>query len=506
MQENRVIVSLEEWLSGNKKLNLHITVGLLSFMMMVFHFTSVYFFTLQLGSLAMVGIFLWLGNLFAFFFDIPIGILQYYFRSKTLYAFWVTAQIIAMCIFANFIFSITGYVAEGIVNHAGVIEWLVSFFLFDGLNILLMVIAAMCYGFAKEVNDITTISYVLNNAHPSQYKSIFATNNIFLGAWSFCWLFLSWFILTFAPKLIIVSIILMILLVFSVMYLFFDNSNKVINTENITNFHLDFRKLNLKSAGENVSRVVNRIDIKKALENTKYVVFKPVRVEKENKQKLPLGEMVTKTKASFKDIYETLGFSMESHMVVYWSFIMLLTFGFWDTFASTFLIDFLNQVKPGWSFVLLGIIAIPAFWLQDMFWKLADKIGVFKIAGIWLVLSGTSLVTMAFFAGEPSLTFVMPLALMNSVGYAICMSLSVATFLESYNIAYADRKGLKQIDANASAAPMKILQNMANVVGLFLGWMILWFAGFSGFFFVFGLFILGFFTWSILWKKKIWAS
>lgn len=85
------------------------------------------------------------------------------------------------------------------------------------------------------------------------------------------------------------------------------------------------------------------------------------------------------------------------------------------------------------------------------------------------MLSGTSLVTMAFFAGEPRLTFVMPLALMNSVGYAICMSLSVATFLESYNIAYADRKGLKQIDANASAAPMKILQNMANVVGLFLG-------------------------------------
>lgn len=145
------------------------------------------------------------------------------------------------------------------------------------------------------------------------------------------------------------------------MYLFFDNSNKVINTENITNFHLDFRKLNLKSAGKNVSQVVNRIDIKKALENTKYVVFKPVRVEKENKQKLPLGEMITKTKASFKDIYETLGFSMESHMVVYWSFIMLLTFGFWDTFASTFLIDFLNQVKPGWSFVLLGVIAIPAF-------------------------------------------------------------------------------------------------------------------------------------------------
>jgi uncharacterized protein YunC (DUF1805 family) len=62
----------------------------------------------------------------------------------------------------------------------------------------------------------------------------------------------------------------------------------------------------------------------------------------------------------------------------------------------------------------------------------------------------------------------MPLALVNSVGYSICMSLSVATFLESYNTTYAEKKGLKQIDANASAAPMKILQNFANVIGLFL--------------------------------------
>jgi len=39
---------------------------------MVFHFTCVYFFTLELGSLALVGIFLGLGNLFAFLFDVPI--------------------------------------------------------------------------------------------------------------------------------------------------------------------------------------------------------------------------------------------------------------------------------------------------------------------------------------------------------------------------------------------------------------------------------------------------
>ena len=43
------------------------------------------------------------------------------------------------------------------------------------------------------------------------------------------------------------------------------------------------------------------------------------------------------------------------------------------------------------------------------------------------------------------------------------MSLSQAVFLEEYNKNYASFNNLKEIDANASAAPMKILQNLANV-------------------------------------------
>jgi hypothetical protein len=43
------------------------------------------------------------------------------------------------------------------------------------------------------------------------------------------------------------------------------------------------------------------------------------------------------------------------------------------------------------------------------------------------------------------------------------MSLSQAVFLEEYNKSYANYNNLKEIDANAAAAPMKILQNFANV-------------------------------------------
>lgn len=63
---------------------------------------------------------------------------------------------------------------------------------------------------------------------------------------------------------------------------------------------------------------------------------------------------------------------------------------------------------------------------------------------------------------------VLACALINSLGYACGMSLGQNEFLYSYNHIYAEKMGLTEIDANASAGPMKILQNLANVIGLIL--------------------------------------
>jgi hypothetical protein len=49
------------------------------------------------------------------------------------------------------------------------------------------------------------------------------------------------------------------------------------------------------------------------------------------------------------------------------------------------------------------------------------------------------------------------------------MSLGQNQFLDAYNTIYAETQGLKEIDSNASAGPMKILQNAANVIGLVFG-------------------------------------
>ncbi len=49
------------------------------------------------------------------------------------------------------------------------------------------------------------------------------------------------------------------------------------------------------------------------------------------------------------------------YMSIYWTLSMILIFGFWDTFAASFLVSFLDTLRPGWSYALLGLIAIPAF-------------------------------------------------------------------------------------------------------------------------------------------------
>lgn len=59
------------------------------------------------------------------------------------------------------------------------------FFLLDGLNMFLLLLAALCYGYAKEIYDVTTLSYILNKATPDQYGIIISKNNLFTGIGAF---------------------------------------------------------------------------------------------------------------------------------------------------------------------------------------------------------------------------------------------------------------------------------------------------------------------------------
>ncbi|MFB0964989.1 MAG: hypothetical protein QMC36_04840, partial [Patescibacteria group bacterium] len=173
----------------------------------------------------------------------------------------------------------------------------------------------------------------------------------------------------------------------------------------------------------------------------------------------------------------------------------------WDTFASSFLIEYLAKISsPQMAYVLLGIIAIPAFVAQDFFIGLSKRVGILPIVSVGIVASGVSLVMMSV---SDSVWMFLGLGLLNSLGYAAGMGISQGVFLDVYNGFYAKKFNLTEIDSNASASPMKIIQNLANVVGLLLGGLLLAIFGFSGFFVVFGTMLLAGAVASIKYRKRI---
>ena len=93
------------------------------------------------------------------------------------------------------------------------------------------------------------------------------------------------------------------------------------------------------------------------------------------------------SKKEFRIIWDIFSHK-PSYISLTWTISLVLIFGFWDTFASSFLLTFLDGIKNGWSYVLLAIIGIPGIVLQEFASKLGQKIGMKTIGMIGLSLSG----------------------------------------------------------------------------------------------------------------------
>lgn len=130
------------------------------------------------------------------------------------------------------------------------------------------------------------------------------------------------------------------------------------------------------------------------------------------------------TKKEFIVIWEIIGHS-PIHYALIWGLTLVLIFGFWDTFASSFLIDFLDNIANGWGYILLAAIGIPGIVLQEFAIKAGQKFGDKNIGIIGLALSAISLVFMGILASvnNPSTSFILIAALINSLGYACGMAI-----------------------------------------------------------------------------------
>ncbi len=504
MSQNTVIISPNTGFGWYRLRNFYFTNAFQWFVWMVFHFAVIYFFTLLLKNIALVGIFLGIANLVSFLLDIPLGTLQRYISTKKLFVMGWIAQLIATAIFFAFIaqfFSIIETVGTTITPES-LSKW-AQWFFWDFLHWIGVFVASICYGFAKEVNEVTTFGYILSNSHPSKTGQIIARANITFGIGSLLGLLISGVVLGLSSSfaLIFLGIVIFAFLAFTMRY--FDNSLDSIKISDIQNFTVSVKKWNIDETKDQIVETIKKADLGKIIQNTKYLFMKPKQPKNKKIKEIPWKDIFELTKTEMRVIWDI--FSQKPlQFGLIWTISLVLIFGFWDTFASSFLLDFLDKVKPGWSYILLAIIGVPWILLQDVVSRYTYVFGAKAIGMFGLGISSISILIMGLLALSNDINpiVIVVIALINAVWYACGMAIGQNEFLRLYNEVYAEKQQLKEIDANASAGPMKLLQNFANVIGLAGGGMLLSF-GFSFFFFVFGAIILGVLIWTIMKKKNI---
>ena len=150
---------------------------------MIFHFSVVFFFGFLLDNIALVGIFLGFANLVAFGIDVPLGIVQRYVPTRRMFIIAAISQLIATGIFFGFIFKVFGLIhwAVGTVVPTDMLRSGTDWFFGSAINMVGVIVAAICYGLTKEINDVSTYGYILSHANPSEYATILARNNITFG-------------------------------------------------------------------------------------------------------------------------------------------------------------------------------------------------------------------------------------------------------------------------------------------------------------------------------------
>ena len=495
-----------------KNKNLFIVARMYGFTWILFHFTIIYFFWLILDSILLVGLFLWFWNLIAFLLDIPIWIIQKYYRPKNLLIFaWVLMLFVSLIFFKFIYFSWLWTLNPSFIETALDSEIMSNMVVFmdNSFNLFLVLLTAVLYWLIKETFDITFLSYVLGNSSISKYAENLSKYNISFWTWALIWMVISWIILWLTIKWAIFAVFIFILIFLFIIFKFFDKSESILDFSKLNDLNITSVNGWIDDSKKYILSNIKRIEVKDIINTNKAIFLAPLKI----KNDINISEIKELTIASFISVLNVL-LETPRNIVILWSMVVLLFFSFWDTFVITFQIDFLNKIVilNSWSFiisetwgfitgyVLLWLLITPIFFAQQFFIDQSKFRWVFSVMSFWILLSAISIFLFWF---SQNIIFLIFFWLLNSFWYAAVMPLAMATFSEKYNIEYAKKYKLKEIDFNSSAAPLKIIMNIANVLWLVVWGFIVAVLWFNWFFIFFWLCLFIFFIISMLNKEKI---
>lgn len=492
-------ISIESDKDIKKRKNLFISSAVFWFVWMSFHFTVVMFFWIILKSIVMVWIFLWIANLTALLIDIPIWRLQKYFKAKDLIMTSGVAMLLSVLIFL-YIITISSFVSWVSAEVSDIL----SFILWDAFNVLLLIFASILYWFAQELFNVTVLSYIMNNADPSEYSKLISKNWIYFMVWSIIWVVSAGFLLAVDPKISLLVLFFLIIFLLFFINKFFWNMNETIDLSQIKNLKLTAEKENSDKTINYLTAKIKTIDFKKIASQTKnYLFLKPIQI----RNKVDWPELTEEVKVQFKLLKQTL-FSLPVDIFLVWVMAIVMYFSFWDNFVATFQIEFLNKILQvnKWDYkvvtwilvnwyIFLLLLAIPAFLFQWFFIKLAKRIWEESVIFFWLFLSGFAIF---WFWLSSNLYFIIWFWILNSIWYAATFPTIQWIFLKAYTRVYSEKQNVKEIDSSIASAPLKIVLNTANVVWLAGWWFLVTIFWFNSFFFIFWTLII---LTALIWLK-----
>lgn len=319
---------------------------------------------------------------------------------------------------------------------------------------------------------------------------------------------LSGVILAFSLFTAVLILVFFIVLFIVFIVVYFDNSKIALSFDinHIKKLKVISPKETIESVKQYAISQVQKTDFVEVAKGMKFLFLKPMQFH----AKMNWKEVAATVREDMTSFYEVLFMAPYNARLIAMALVVVF-FGFWDTFVITFLVDFLNkiisnnndniliQTRLFTGYVFIALLAIPAFGGQIPLIALAKKIGTFPVIFAGVILSGVSMFLFGVFEGF----FLILLAgLGNSIGYAAAMPLAQGEFSDAYNQAYAEKRQLSEIDSNASAAPLKMILNLANVVGLIIGGVLVATVGFNGTFFVLASLLVSFFFVCISRKEK----
>ena len=144
-------------------------------------------------------------------------------------------------------------------------------------------------------------------------------------------------------SLMILGVIIAGFMFFIIRY--FDNSLDSLSVENIRQFKVSLQKFNVEKVREQLSETIKATDLSQVIQSTKYIFLKP-KTQAKSEEKIPWKTLWPTTIQELKVIWSII-VNQPMHYSLIWGLILVLIFGFWDTFATSFLIDYLDEIKPG---------------------------------------------------------------------------------------------------------------------------------------------------------------